>query len=246
MALEGYLPRRIVRRKKNKAEKEIAYLFEKAFHLYEDGQYNDAIDSFAQVCEIVEHKFGGKTSSLCCDSLNTLAALYVATSRQTLAFDLLRESVSVEDKIVDQVFSIASDRQRKSFIKRLQTTLHVFLSLVFQQFSQDQFAIQNALNLVMRRKSIAAEALKVQQEIVLTGKYPQLDSTLLELNDIRREISQKTLAGPSRVEKLGKHKQYLEELNSKKEELEMKLVRHIPEIQIQQSLKTINSKSFLE
>jgi CHAT domain-containing protein/Tfp pilus assembly protein PilF len=433
MALEGYVLRRIVRRKKNKAEKEIAYLFEKAFHLYEDGQYKDAIDSFAQVCEIVEQKFGErhpayadslntlaaiyidmgdytkaeplcqkaleiqgrvlgenhsdyadslntlaaiyidmgdytKAESLCqkaleirqrdpyvhakswlgnrydsfwdsgpkilgenhsdyADSLNTLAAiyidmgnytkaeplcqkaleirqeilgenhpdyadsldnlaalyhkmgnytkaeplyqkaleirrkvlgenhpdyadsldslatLYVAISRQSQALDLLRESVSAEDKVVDQVFSIASDRQRMSFIKQLQTTLHVFLSLVFQKLPQDQIAIQDALDLLMRRKSIAAEALNVQREIVLTGKYPQLKSTLLELNNIRKQIGQKSLAGPSRGEKLDKHKQYLEELNSKKEQLETKVVHQIPEIRIQQSLKTINSKS---
>jgi CHAT domain-containing protein len=170
------------------------------------------------------------------------ALLYVRTSRQNLAFSILQESVSAEDKVVGQIFSIASDRQRMSFIKELQSTFDFFLSLVFQQFSQDQTAIKNALDLVIKRKSIGAEAINVQREMILTGKYPQLKSTLVELNNKQMEISRMTLAGPSAQEGFDKYKEYLEQLNIRKEQLETELSRQIPETQLEMSLKTIDCK----
>jgi tetratricopeptide (TPR) repeat protein len=171
------------------------------------------------------------------------AMVCVVTSRQTKALHFLQESVSAEDDIIDKIFSFASEGQRTSFIKRLRFTFDLFLSLVFQQFSHDQIAVQSALDLVIRRKSIAAEAITVQREIVLAGKNPQLKSIVLELNNVRRDISLKSMAGPTRGETYDIHKKNLEELNSKRERLEKELARRIPEIRLQQSLKTTDSKT---
>jgi CHAT domain-containing protein len=209
---------------------------------YKMGDYSKAEPLVQKALEI-RRKALGENHPDYSRGLRQLGLLHVATSRQTKALDLLQESVSVEDKIVDQVFSIASERQRMSFIKKLQMNFYVFLSLVFQQFSQDQQAIHNSLTLVMRRKSIAAEAITVQREKVVTGNYPQLKSAVIELNNIRMQISQKSLAGPLAGETLDKYRQNLEELYSKKEQLETELARQIPELQIQHSLRTINSKT---
>jgi tetratricopeptide (TPR) repeat protein len=207
-----------------------------------EGDYGKAEELFQKALDI-QYKVFGENHPGYTDSLSCLALLYVATSRKTKAFHVLQEYVSAEDKLVDQIFSVASERQRMSFIKGIQARFYNFLSLVFQEFSQDHLAIQNAFDLVLRRKSIVAEAINVQREIILAGKYPQLKSIILELNNTRIHISQRSLAGPNLGETLDKYKQYLEQLNSRKEQLETELAGHIPEIQIQRSLKTINCKT---
>jgi len=206
------------------------------------GNYSQAEPLYIEALE-VERKAGRENHTNYALALSELASLYAATSRKIKALDLLQESVSVEDKIVDQTFSITSDRERLSFIRIMQRTFSIFLSLVFQQFSKDQQAIQNALNLVMKRKSIAAEAIILERELSLTEKYPQLEPTVDKLNNIRRQIAQRSLDGPLPEERREKYQQNLEELNSEKEQLEEILAPQVPKIQIQQSLRTINSKA---
>ena len=55
-----------------------------------------------------------------------------------------------------------------------------FLSLVLQP-SDSPAAVRAALDLVLRRKAIAAEALATQRDAVLGGKYPALEPKLREL-----------------------------------------------------------------
>jgi len=53
-----------------------------------------------------------------------------------------------------------------------------------------------ALELVLRRKALGAEALSIQREAVLGGQYPALAPTLHHLHLLRVQIAQRTLAGP--------------------------------------------------
>ena len=98
------------------------------------------------------------------------------------------------------------------------------------------------LELVLRRKAIAAEAMGTQRDAVLGGKYPALEPKLRELAALRMQIARKTLAGPG-PERLESHVQRLAEWNAQKEGLELELARQIPEMNLEQKLRSADRRA---
>ena len=96
-----------------------------------------------------------------------------------------------------------------------------------------------AYELVLQRKAIGAEALAAQRDAVMGGQYPQLKSKMELLTDLRRQIAQKTLAGPGE-EDAHEHLRILEEWIRKKEQLEAELAQEIPEMNLEQKLRKID------
>jgi len=106
-------------------------------------------------------------------------------------------SAVIDDGLLGQVFTIGSDRQRLAFLKSIQSNLEVFLSLVWRSFAGSAEAVGVALDLVLRRKALAAEALAAQRDALLGGKYPALAEPLRQWTVLRQQIARKTLAGPA-------------------------------------------------
>ena len=88
-----------------------------------------------------------------------------------------------------------------------------------------------ALELVLRRKMIGAEALAAQRNAVLGGQYPELQPRLRQLTALRMQIAQKTFAGPGE-EGAQAHRQPLAEWNAQRDRLEAELAREIPEMNL--------------
>jgi hypothetical protein len=63
-----------------------------------------------------------------------------------------------------------------AFLDTILVNFHRFLSTVLKHFGDSPAAIRAALDLVLRRKAIAAEATAAQRDAVLEGKYPCIDS----------------------------------------------------------------------
>ena len=168
-------------------------------------------------------------------SLNNLASLCIATGHEDKAMNLMQQTSVIYNRMIGQIFSIGSDNQRMSFLKSIQWNFNLFLSLVFNYFPDSTMAVSSALELVLRRKAIAAEALATQRDAVLGGKYPDLKPKLHELTTLRMQIAQKTLAGTG-PEGLSTHQQLLAEWNTQKEKLETELARQVPELNLEQKL----------
>src|SRR5262249_55853002 len=71
---------------------------------------------------------------------------------------LLEEAVEIDDRMIGQILSIGSDRQRITFLNGVLGTAYLFLSIVRESFADMPGAVRSALELVLRRKAIAAEA----------------------------------------------------------------------------------------
>ena len=170
-------------------------------------------------------------------NLTNLATLLAATSRQEEGLKLMDQAITIDNGILGQVFSISSELQRASYLGTLRPSLERFLSLVLQ--SQTPQAKRKALDQVLRHKGVGAEALAIQRDAVLGGRYPELEPQLRELTTWRRQIAQKTLAGPG-PEGLEAHKRLLEEWRQKKEQLEAELARQIPEMNLEKRLEEVN------
>jgi CHAT domain-containing protein len=174
--------------------------------------------------------------------LNNLAALYVATGRESEALSLMEKAGAMSNRMIGQIFSMGSESQRMAFLATLQVETASLLSFVLQHLPHSQAAVQAALDLVLRRKAIGAEALAVQRDAILGGRYPPLAPMLRELTTLRQQIARWTLTGAppqGREEHLG----LLEEQTSKKEQLEAQLAHQIPEMDLMQKLQSADRQA---
>lgn len=169
-------------------------------------------------------------------SLYNLAAVCAMTGRNVQALSLMRRAGRIDDLVIGQVFSIGSENQRSAILQKVRGNLDSYLSLVAQSFANAANVIREAMDVVLRRKAIAAEALAVQRDTVLRGKYPDLQSPLKELSMLRSQIARKILDGPG-PEGIDTHEQQLAEWTNRKERLEADLARQIPDMNLEQQLR---------
>jgi hypothetical protein len=126
---------------------------------------------------------------------SNLAGLYAATGRAREALELQLSAEASRDALLGNAFAIGSERRRMAYLASVDGELHVFLSLVVTHLAEDPEAVSAALDLVLRRKAIGAEALAVQRDAVLSGRYPQVADRVRELTELRRRIAELTLTG---------------------------------------------------
>src|SRR5262249_8201765 len=129
-------------------------------------------------------------------TLLSLAGLCVAQGRPAEGLALARRANAVDDRLIGQIASVGSDRQRMEFLMNLRCHLEGFLSLASQHLAESTEAILAAFDLVLKRKALGAEALAVQRDAVLGGKYPALQPALQRWVALRMCIARKALAGP--------------------------------------------------
>jgi len=206
---------------------------------YEKGDYTAAEPLYRQALRIWRKALGGEEHPNIGRVLNNLGALCVAIQRQDEAFELMKQAAEIEDCLIGQVFSIGSERQRAAIMEELQTRLSSFLSVVSHYFRDSSEAVRTALDLVLRRKAVGAEALAAQRDAVLGGEYPELLPKLQELTALRMKIAQKTLARPG-PEGIDAYRKLLADWNAQKERLEAELARKIPEMNLEQKLRHVD------
>lgn len=205
------------------------------------GEYSTAEHLCNQAVMLLRKSLGDEHPELATSLIN-LAVSQIAMHRENEAFALMQEATSIENRIIGQVFSISSESQRMAYLETLRGNFELFLSQVFLYLSHNTTAVHMALELVLRRKAIGSEVLAVQRDAIISGRYPNLLPKLQELNNLRMQIAQETLAGPGQ-EGLGAYQQLLAKLNDQKERLEAELARQIPEMNLEQQLRTVERQA---
>jgi CHAT domain-containing protein len=135
-----------------------------------------------------------------------LACVYAATDRIEDALAVMREAVDSDDFMIRQVCAVASEEERRAFVRRVQKNGYLFLSLVLRHFGGEPAAVGEALGLVFRRKALSADVLAAQRAFVGAGQGTAAATLLArEAHELRRLIARKTLAGPEDGESLPQH-----------------------------------------
>jgi CHAT domain-containing protein/Flp pilus assembly protein TadD len=201
------------------------------------GETSQAEQLLLQALDIRKQALG-ELSPAYITNVQNLAWLYAATDRPQEALALKKQALALEESIMSQVFSLASENQRQAYLAILNRFVDSFFSLVFSALPHSQEALQEALELAIRRKSLGIEALTVQQEAVLSGRYPELALKLRELATLRAQIAQHILEGPGEQDSLQYHQQ-LEKWQQRREHLEIDLAR-IPEMKLGQTLARLD------
>jgi tetratricopeptide (TPR) repeat protein len=174
--------------------------------------------------------------------LSNLARVFVAQEAPLEALALMRRVEGANGRIIGQVFSYASEHQRLAFLQTIQSDLKLLLSLVFQHLGHDPEARALALDLLLRRKALTAEALAEQRDAILSGRYPHLREPLQQLRFRREAIARKMLAGPAVGEDYRDYRETLQRWHVARERLEQDLARQIAEMSLEQRLRAADRR----
>ena len=183
----------------------------------------------------------GPNHPLLITSLTNLVRLCAATGREAEALEGGRQAMSLLDEVIGHVFPMSSDVQRLAYLRKVRSHLDVFLSLVVRCRDRFPAAVAPALDVILRRKAIVAEAQALQRGL-LAGRSSEQDPALREFSQLCEQIARKTLAGPGR-EGIAAHQHLLCEWNERRERLEAELARHIPAADLHRRLQTADRRA---
>jgi CHAT domain-containing protein/tetratricopeptide (TPR) repeat protein len=242
-ALSGYKKALAVRRRLLGSDHpDVAVTLNNLAALHDDtGNFPEAERLYCQALAIRGRTLGERHPHYA-QSLYNLARIYAATSRAKGAFGLMRQASAIDDQMISQVFSVASERQRIAYILDMAGRLDGFLSLVARHMPTSGEAVRAALDLVLRRKAILAEALAIQRDAVWLGRHPELQGKIETLAKLRQQIARETLEGPD-GETIETHLLSLAELTVEKEKLEIELAQEIPDIALEQRLRAADRQA---
>jgi tetratricopeptide (TPR) repeat protein/CHAT domain-containing protein len=205
------------------------------------GSYGEAEPVYRQSLEIRTAALGKDHPDVAA-TLNNLAGLFAATSREQEALDLMKRAQGINDRLIRHVFSFASENQRMGYIKVLRGEMDGFLSLISQYLSNSPAAVRDAMDMVLKRKAIVAEALAARRDAVLGGRYPDLAQALHKLKTLNAQIAGKIMSGPG-PEGPEAHREMLEKWKAEKDALEIFLAGRIPEIDLERRLAEADRNS---
>ncbi|TAN84337.1 MAG: CHAT domain-containing protein, partial [Phormidium sp. SL48-SHIP] len=167
--------------------------------------------------------------------------LYLATNRPNAALELMQDAITIQNRVLGEVFAISSDRQRLDYLKQTYGQLELFLSLVQQHFSHDPNVTQAALDVLLQRKGLATEAGLVLRTSILSQRYRHLAPQYEEYRELIRQQAYLQFQAPPQLQ--DKLPQQLQALRQKQEALEQVLGRQIPEMNLEQQLKQANCQA---
>jgi CHAT domain-containing protein/tetratricopeptide (TPR) repeat protein len=194
---------------------------------------------FLEALAISRESFG-ETHQSSMSIASNLAGVYAATGRAGEALDLEIAVETSRDVLLGNAVAIGSERRRMAYLESVEGELHSFLSLVVDYLADEPRAVSAALDLVLRRKAIGAEALAVQRDAVLGGRYPELADRLRQLTALRRRIAETTLSGSVQGNPEAQ-RELLARLDAEREELEDSLAREIPEMNLSGRLRAVGT-----
>ena len=120
--------------------------------------------------------------------------------------------------------------------------LYQFLSLVMRSFARSPAHVAAAFSVVLQRKAVVVDAALAQRTALLGTRYPDLRPQLAEATALRRGLLRKTLDGPVERESLTQHQETLREWQTRLEQLESKLARQIPELELNEALLHVDAE----
>jgi tetratricopeptide (TPR) repeat protein len=194
------------------------------------GDHTQAEGLLNQALTIVRST-AGEDHPLAAAALRSLAEVAAGREQWEEAYLLLGQAHRIHDRLIGTVFGFRGDRNRLEYADSLAYALDRSLTLVCRHLTGSDDAVRSALDLVLRRKAVAGEALAVQRDLVLGDRYPYLRPQLVELNQLRHQLVRKTLAGPG-SEGPQAHQRQLAEWSEQKERHEAELARRVPEMRL--------------
>lgn len=189
--------------------------YELARHLYEQGNIEESERELRTAVGVWRE--GGGSDFHYTGSLQALAALCASTNREREAWQILGDVVAIEDFMISNTFSFASEDQKSTFLKDLEETYYQSLTVAAKLAASPEVT-RNAFEMVLRRKALLGRSQSVQWTAALYEEHPEAE----DIAELRQEIAGRLLAGETLA-----GSPEIEELIQRRERLEAELARKL-------------------
>jgi len=166
----------------------------------------------------------GKNHPHVANCLTGKAVIEIARNRPIQALSYLRRAIFIDDYMLDNVFSIASERDKFSFLATVAHRFEMMQSLVSRKLSTDEKAVRTAFEVALRRKGVVLDALSRERMALLFSDDPKLVEIAKRIQVVAARFSSLTLGGPKELTS-ELYINQLAELEAEKEQLEEELAR---------------------
>ena len=173
-------------------------------------------------------------------SLNNLATLHAAAGATDQAFDLFARSTAAESRQLARRLLAAARSAAEAAVRQASTSLHAFVSLVWQEFGNSPRHVGLAMDVVLQRKAAELEMAYSQWQSLLSDRHPHLREEIKRYANLAEEVSHKTLAGPTPGDDPRRHLQILRDMESRLDDLYAELARQLPELALEKRLLDVD------
>lgn len=173
-------------------------------------------------------------------TVGVLASLLVRTNRPAEAAALMRKENAIDDRRMWAVLAAGSERQRMTHLDRLRKNTFGYLSFVLGQRDTSPSLVEEAFDVVLRRKAVSLEVLATERLTLLSSENEELRRDLSALRDIEVQLASAEL-GSRPIEK-----STIEEWTQRREQLEAAMAQRIPELALDARLRDVNSRVLMD
>ena len=161
------------------------------------GEYDKALPLLQRALAIDEKVLGPDHPSTI-SPLDNLAVAYQSRGNYTKALQFFQRGLIVEDRTFANVFSVASEEQKLSFVQKSQGSYWGTLSLIHRHFQKDSQVVRFGLELVLRRKGIVLDAQSRAQQALVANLTGETLETWQRLTEHRSALSRLLLNEPEK------------------------------------------------
>jgi tetratricopeptide (TPR) repeat protein len=165
-------------------------------------------------------------------SLFSLGMTYVSTERFDAAIPLLREQLRHENAGIHAAFSVASERERLTYVRTLLDRLDTMNVMLFADAETQPEIAALLFEAAVQRKGIVAERMAAEHEVLARGHDPDADAIAAELKVVREQIAEVTLGKTTATA------QELEAMKDRRRDLERRLAHAFPAIDFSSRLQS--------
>lgn len=198
------------------------------------GRYREAEPLFQQALK-KRQQLWGKIHPQVAGSLNNLALLLAATDRPAEALARFRQASQIQDRTLGEVFATSSEADCLDYLQTIRNQVDVPLSLVLEYPSLGAEGKRFALEVVLKRKGLAVAVIAARNQILYSGRYPQIETELRQLRSLSEQIVELTFALPESSAP-ETSQQSLAKLRTDYTRLQRQLSSQIPENLLQEQL----------
>ncbi len=204
-----------------------------------EGNYAQA-ESLLMRALAIREKIVGIEHPDVASTLNSLARLYQAKGETTQAIGYRTRGNDTTERDLVRNLVVGSELQKALYLKQTATDTDQTISLQVQAAPDDPAAIRAALNVILRRKGRALDAMASALGNLRNRQNPEVQKLLNDYANLVGQISILTLRGPGK-KNLEDHLADIRSLEDQKEKLENEISRQSGEFKAQTTPITLEA-----
>ena len=204
------------------------------------GEYDLALALFDDALEIRKATLGVDHPDTAI-SFNNLGIWHESVGNYGQALDFFLEALAIEDRVINNLFSVVSEEQKLMFSQANQGSYQAALSLINRQFPDDQAKLRAGLQLVLGRKGMVLNSQSRAQAFIASNLQGTNRESWEELIALRGNLANLLIRGPGDKDPAG-YGRLIEEINAAIDDKEQLLAEHSSEMAQQFNQRQVTVK----